>query len=91
LLLRFFVLFPDKRMGENFGFVYLVTNRHVAQPGVDLGTPSQVQSVFIRLNLATPQGGIQSIQEQIPFGGRTRWFFRERLANPRSAYVLSVG
>src|SRR5689334_1185802 len=24
----FFVFYPDKRLGENAGFVYLVTNRH---------------------------------------------------------------
>src|SRR5713101_3385972 len=32
----FFVSVPDKRLGENGSFNYLVTNRHVAQPGVDL-------------------------------------------------------
>lgn len=71
----FFVSIPDKRLGENRGFPYLVTNRHVAQPGIELGTPYDVQAVFIRLNLATPQGEIRSVQEQIPMGGRIRWFF----------------
>src|ERR1700675_3072405 len=33
----FFILYPDKRGGETFGFVYLVTNRHMAQPGVEDG------------------------------------------------------
>src|SRR5437762_3370347 len=28
----FFVFYPDKRVSESGGFVYLVTNRHVAEP-----------------------------------------------------------
>ncbi len=71
----FFVVVPDKRLGENQGFVYLVTNRHVAQPGIDLGTPYQVQAVFLRMNLVTPEGGTQSIQVQIPLNDQIRWFF----------------
>jgi hypothetical protein len=71
----FFVWVPDKRLGENQGFTYLVTNRHVAQPGIELDNPHEVQAVFIRMNLTTPQGGVQSVQEQIPLGGRLRWFF----------------
>jgi len=39
----FFVWVPDSRVGEGGGFMYMVTNRHVAEPGVDLGTPYQVQ------------------------------------------------
>ena len=71
----FFVAVPDKRLGENQGFVYLVTNRHVAQPGIDLGTPYQVQAVFLRMNLVTPEGGTESIQGQIPLNDQIRWFF----------------
>lgn len=71
----FFVWVPDKRLGENRGFDYLVTNRHVAQPGVDLGTPYQVQAVFLRLNLVTPERGIQSIAERIPLSDQLHWFF----------------
>lgn len=71
----FFVWVPDKRLGENQGFIYLVTNRHVAQPGVELNTPYDVQAVFLRMNLRSPQGAIQSVQEQIPLGGRIHWFF----------------
>lgn len=71
----FFVWVPDKRLGEDQGFVYLVTNRHVAQPGIDLGTPYEVQKVVIRMNLAVPPGSAQSVQEQIPVGGQMHWFF----------------
>jgi hypothetical protein len=70
----FFVTVPDPRLGAG-GFVYLVTNRHVAQPGVDLGPPYQVQDTYLRLNLAAPEHGIQSVAEKLPLGGRTHWFF----------------
>jgi trypsin-like peptidase len=71
----FFVAVRDERLGGNKGFTYLVTNRHVAQPGIDLGTPYQVQAVYIRMNLATPERGVQSVQEQIPIGDQLHWFF----------------
>jgi len=71
----FFVSVPDKRLGENSAFIYLVTNRHVAQPGIDLGAPYQVHSVFLRLNLATPEGENQSAAGPIALTGRTHWFF----------------
>src|SRR2546421_6570612 len=39
----FFVIYEDKRLGDNTGFVYLVTNRHVAVPGIDEGQHYPVQ------------------------------------------------
>jgi hypothetical protein len=71
----FFVSVLDKRLGENQAFVYLVTNRHVAQPGIDLHTPYPVLGAFLRLNLVSPQGEIQSVQEQIPLGTQLHWYF----------------
>src|ERR1700730_6674083 len=71
----FFVSVLDKRLGENQAFVYLVTNRHVAQPGIDLGTPHTVLGAILRMNLITPQGEIESVQEQIPLGTQFRWYF----------------
>jgi hypothetical protein len=70
----FFVYVPDSRIGEGGGFMYLVTNRHVAQPGIEQGTPYQVQGTFLRMNLATPQGGIQSVVEPIR-PDQMHWFF----------------
>ena len=70
----FFVMVLDKRLGENQGFVYLVTNRHVAQPGIDLGTAYPAMGAFIRLNLANPQGANQSVTEFIP-SDQLHWFF----------------
>jgi hypothetical protein len=71
----FFVFFPETRLGPDQGFVYLVTNRHVAQPGIDLDTPYQVQNIVIRMNLATPEHGIQSIAEKIPLDRQLHWYF----------------
>jgi hypothetical protein len=71
----FFVFVPDKRLGGDRGFIYLVTNRHVAQPGIDLGTPYQGLAVFIRLNLLPTDGGGQSVWEQILLGGHVQWHF----------------
>jgi hypothetical protein len=71
----FFVWVPDNRLGENQGFVYLVTNRHVAQPGIDIGANYPVLGISLRLNLVTPRGEIQSVQEQIPMGNQLRWYF----------------
>ncbi len=72
---RFFVWVPDTRLGENKGFVYLVTNRHVAQPGIDLGQPYQVRAVYLRMNLATPEQGIQSVAGEITLNDQVHWFF----------------
>jgi hypothetical protein len=71
----FFVAVPDERLGKDQAFVYLVTNRHVAQPGIDLGSPYQVEATLMRMNLATPVGGIQSVQGQIPLNHQMHWFF----------------
>lgn len=71
----FFVFVPDPRLGANQGFVYLVTNRHVAQPGIDLGTPYQVQSLLLRMNLVNPEHGVKSIAEHVPLGGQMHWIF----------------
>lgn len=81
----FFVWVADKRLGENQGFVYLVTNRHVAQPGIDLHSPFPVIGTFLRLNLASPQGKIRSVEELIPFGPQVHWYFP-----PDSAVDLAV-
>jgi hypothetical protein len=71
----FFIFFPDSRLGENQGFIYLITNKHVARPGIDLGTPYTVSGVSLRLNVATGQGKIQSVQEQIPLDDTIHWYF----------------
>ena len=72
----FFISVVDKRLPEDQNnFVYLVTNRHVAQPGIDLHTPYQVLGSFLRMNLAKPTAEIQSQQAQIPL--QFHWYFPE--------------
>jgi hypothetical protein len=71
----FFVWVPDNRLGADQGFAYLVTNRHMAQPGIDTGAAHPTVSVLLRMNLQTPQGDIQSVQHQIPMDNQRHWFF----------------
>jgi hypothetical protein len=71
----FFVSVGDNRLPENQHFVYLVTNRHVAQPGIDVGTPYPVLGVLLRMNLVSPRGQITSVQEQIPLDTHLHWYF----------------
>lgn len=69
----FFVIYEDKRLGENGGFMYLVTNRHVASPGIEDGTPYQVLETHLRLNLR--DSGQGSEEGALPIGNQLRWFF----------------
>jgi hypothetical protein len=69
----FFVFYEDKRVGEKGGFAYLVTNRHMANPGIEDGNSFPVLSVQLRLNLANSDLG--SEEGQIPIGGQLHWFY----------------
>jgi len=48
----FFVSYPDKRGGESYQFVYLVTAKHVLRDNDD----SFLRSIDVRVNLKTPKG-----------------------------------
>jgi hypothetical protein len=69
----FFVFYEDNRVGENGGFVYLVTNRHMAEPGVEEGKTYPVTSVTLRMNLKTSDMG--SLEAPISSVGQPHWFF----------------
>jgi hypothetical protein len=69
----FFVWVPDNRLGEGLGYQYLVTNRHVAQPGIEMGFTHPALGTSLRLNLGTPQGDVQFME--IPLGDQLHWFF----------------
>jgi hypothetical protein len=49
----FFIFYPDERVGKDQGFAYLVTNRHVAMPGIEDGSyeglraSKNLQTLFI--------------------------------------------
>jgi hypothetical protein len=53
----FIVVVPDERLpvpagseGQDYGFGYLVTNRHVVQPGIENGKPCTVLNYHVLLN-----------------------------------------
>ena len=71
----FFVYYEDIRLGKERGFGYLVTNRHMAVPGIEKGFNYPVQQVSIRLNLHSPEEGRESIEGNVPLGGILHWFF----------------
>ncbi len=69
----FFVFYEDKRGGEDFGFIYLVTNRHMAQPGVEDGKHYPVIFTTARLNLRNSAQG--SEEGVVPIGSQLHWVF----------------
>jgi hypothetical protein len=71
----FFVSLPDERVGKDGQFIYLVTSRHVAQPGIDLGTPYQTRRAILRMNLTNPQAEVQSVEGEIPLSESLHWNF----------------
>src|ERR1035437_1408086 len=51
----FIVTVPDERLGKDMNFKYLVTNRHVVQPGIENGRPCKVVNYSISANhVGTP-------------------------------------
>ncbi len=70
----FLVMYHDDRFPAVQGFNYLVTNHHVASPGIEDGTPCQVQDYKIRLNLknAAADG---SYSEVISAGANVPWVY----------------
>jgi hypothetical protein len=71
----FFVKLDDNHLGGDESFVYLVTNRHVVQPGINLGTPREPTEVRVRLNLKNPQGNTVSADHVISLRGVHHWYF----------------
>jgi hypothetical protein len=68
----FFVFYEDKRGGENFGFMYLVTNRHMAKPGAEDAKNYSVLMTNVRLNL---RNSVQSEETTLPIGSQLHWYF----------------
>lgn len=71
----FFVWYGDARLGDNRGFIYLVTNRHVAAPGIDEGTRYPVQWTKLRLNLRGSARPTESEESVVPLGAQLHWYF----------------
>lgn len=70
----FFIIYPEARLGDNRGFLYLVTNRHVAQPEIDLGTPRNALQTKLRLNLKEPNKAAEQVMPG-PRNGLFQWHF----------------
>jgi hypothetical protein len=68
-----FVFVDDKRLGENSGFSYLVTNRHMAAPVVD-GRTATVRRISLRLNLRSPVGDSLVAEGDLPVT-ISNWYF----------------
>lgn len=68
----FFIVFPDERVGKDQGFAYLVTNRHVAVPGIEDGHPYPVLKTTLRLNRRNSN---TSDEKLIPLGASLHWYF----------------
>jgi len=70
----FFVLYEDKRLGDNRGFGYLVTNRHMAEPKID-GHQVFVRQASLRLNMQPAPGTSQSLEGELSLGSNIPWYF----------------
>ena len=70
----FLVSYQDSRFPKIGGFSYLVTNRHVALPGVEHSAPCRVIDYKIRLNLITPAAN-GSMSEVYSLGSALPWAF----------------
>jgi hypothetical protein len=68
----FFVFYPDERVGKDRGFAYLVTNHHVASPGIEDGHPYPTVGTTLRLNRKDSGG---SDEGPIPVGSQLHWYF----------------
>lgn len=70
----FFVSYPEPRLGPDLWFTYLVTNKHMAIPGVEKGAayPVQVASLYLNTN---PLAGQESAMVPLPVGNPVAWEF----------------
>jgi hypothetical protein len=69
----FFVLYPDKRGGDDYGFNYLVTAKHVLKDT----DGTYLKSVKLRLNLITPENGSSFAFGDVPVideNSKSLWF-----------------
>jgi len=70
----FFVAYEDNRLGPNRGFIYLVTNRHMAEPQKD-GRKFSITRISIRLNLKSGIAASESEDLLLSVGGGLPWIF----------------
>ncbi len=78
----FIVLVPDERLqvpagseGKDNGFGYLVTNRHVVQPGIEDGKPCHVLNYLVLLNRKGDSTHNAPYAESVKLGNSVNWRF----------------
>jgi hypothetical protein len=69
----FIVQVPEPRLGKDIGFLYLVTNRHVAQPGIENGKPCKVVSYSFSLNHRGQSPDSPSYLQSLPANPDNLW------------------
>jgi hypothetical protein len=76
----FLVVYSDERLGQGQGFIYLVTNRHMVVPGVEVGQHYPINQFYIRGNVKvnpdSPNSLTKSVEEDLHYernGGS--WYF----------------
>jgi hypothetical protein len=76
----FFVFYEDKRLGEDSGFLYVVTNKHVVAPRIQ-NSPVAVTRMSIRLNLKSPEGDLFAADGELRLGSNgLHWCFPQNEA-----------
>jgi Trypsin-like peptidase domain len=69
----FFVFVPDERLGKDQGFIYTVTNRHIAAaPEADPGT---IRKILLEVNLSHSSDGYAAKRATLPLNNTTHWYF----------------
>ena len=72
----FFVSMEEPRLGEGAGFIYLVTNRHVAAPKPkNPAATIELLEAIVRLNLRETNQGQSSRELNLLNEWKTNWFF----------------
>ncbi len=71
----FLIQFADDRIPKDARFMYLVTNRHVAQPGIEKGQPCNVFDYNILSNSTEVIPGTNSILQTTHTGSTLRWSY----------------
>jgi hypothetical protein len=60
----FLVLYPSEKLEHKGGQLYLVTNRHMAVPGVEEGKSYPVSQIYIRYNLKYSAQGVSAASKE---------------------------
>lgn len=73
----FFVFQPDNRLGKDAGFGYIVSNRHAAQPSLELGRPCKVISYTLEVNARAESDAELPKLTTLPLGPDIPWIYPE--------------